>query len=433
MSGARVRNWPGPADTGSDVLAMGRVNAARGGAPGRSRATAGRAAPGPDAGAGGAAPGPQRAVVRGGAPGVVFPDGPGAHAARLVWGVLTAAVDPLSASAIGLSATVAPQLVRAALEFFEQAGLVLRIPGEPDRRGKAQQLWVLAGGVREGLGVAADAERQRHTASGGYAHGPALLAGAQASGTPRAVDCDPAPGAVRRGADADTAQEAVDLEAVLPFPKELSGARPGHRRVWRVLIEAEKVLRTVEVAEAAGISRSATASALAALARVRAVRRLREEGSDHWVLPPASLAARDKALGVTRSAAPPPAAKNPASGSVPVANPASAPAPVPAPGGPFPAVSGRAAAAVGVVSGLRRLRKGELEAMVLTELRGRYPEELGPTGLSHLLGGYSSGAITNCLVRLVVKAQVECTCEAPKRYRAVPDAGPRSPRRRTAG
>jgi hypothetical protein len=358
---------------------------------------------------------------------VVFPDGPGAHAARLVWGVLTAAVDPLSATAIGLSATVAPQLARQALEFFEQAGLVLRIPGEPTDRGKAQQLWVLAGGAAEGLGVAADAERQQRAASGGYGHGPAVLAAAHTGGT---AEHDPASGTAAGSDGVDEAKEALDVEEVLPFPAQLSGARPGHRRVWRVLVEAETVLRTVEVAEAAGISRSATASALAALARVRAVRRLREGGSDHWVLPPASLAARDKALGVARPAAPPPAAKSPAPGSVPVANPS--PAPVPAPGGPFAAVPGREAAAVGVISGLRRLRKGELEAMVLEELRRRYPEELGPTGLSHLLGGYSSGAITNCLVRLVVKAQVECTCEAPKRYRAVPDAGPRSSRRRTA-
>lgn len=410
---------------------MGRVNAARGGAPGRTRATAGRAAPGPDAGAGGAVPGPRGAAVGGGAAGVVFPDGPGEHAARLVWGVLTAAVDPLTVTAIGLSATVAPQLARQALEFFEQAGLVLRIPGEPTGRGRAQQLWVLAGGAGEGVGVAADAERQQRTACGGYGHGPAALAAARSEGTlPHAAERDRA-SATRDGGAADNAQTPVDLEAVLPFPAQLSGARPGHRRVWRVLIESERVLRTVEVAEAAGISRSATASALSALARVRAVRRLREGGSDHWVLPPASLAARDKALGVTRPSAPPPAAKSPAPGSVPAPSPA--PAPAPAPGGPFPAVPTRESAGVGVVSGLRRLRKGELEALVLKELRRRYPEELGPTGLSHLLGGYSSGAITNCLLRLQVRAQVECTCQAPKRYRAVPAAQEKGSRRRTAG
>ena len=422
MTGVRVRNRPGPADTGSDVIAMGRVNAARGGEPGGTGATAGRSAPGWDKGVGGVAPEPRGGAVGGDAAGVVFPDGPGEHAARLVWGVLTAAVDPLSASAIGLSATVAPQLARAALEFFERAGLVLRIPGEPTGRGRAPELWVLAGGAAEGVGVAADAERQQRTASGGYGHGPAVLA---SDTPPQAADHDPAPGA------ADDAPRAVNLETLLPFPAQLSGARPGHRRVWRVLLEAEKVLRTVEVAEAAGISRSATASALAALARVRAVRRLREGGSDHWVLPPASLAARDKALGVTRSAAPPPAAKSPAPRPVPATNPA--PAPVAAPGGRFPAVAVRDVAGVGVVSGLRRLRKGELEAMVLTELRRQYPEELGPTGLSHLLGGYSSGAITNCLVRLVIKAQVECTCQAPKRYRALAAARGKGPRRRTAG
>ncbi len=417
---------PGPADTDTDVIMMGRVNAARSAAPGRTRPAVWRAAPGSDGGAGGAGSGGHGATPADPA-GVVFPAGSGAHAARLVWGVLTAAVDPLSATAIGLSATVAPQLAHRALEYFERAGLVLCIPDEDSGRGARGKLWVLAGGVREGLDVAAAAAEAK-PAPGGYGHGPALLAEAAVGHPAQAPDLG------GQGAEdgCRTATGRVGLAAVLPFPKKLAGARPGHRRVWKVLIEADRVLRTVEVAEAAGISRSAAASALSSLARVRAVRRFREDGCDNWVLPPADLAARDEALGLTRPA--PLAAPGPEPGAGRKPRPAD-PVSLPASDAPLPpaALAPRGngeKAAVGAVSGLRRLRKGELEAMVLKALRERYPEELGPTGLSHLLGGYSSGAITNVLGRLQVKEQAEMTCPAPKRYRAIPAAEGKTPRRR---
>ena len=411
---------------------MGRVNAARGAATGRTRGAVRRTGPGADTGTGAVVAGAHGGGSGVVPAGVVLPDEPGAHAAGLVWGVLTAAVDPLSATAIGLSATVAPQLARAALELFERAGLVLRIPGEPTTRGARQELWVLAGGVREGTGIAAAAEAAR-LAADGCGSDPGLPT---ADHTNYGVGLqNPATGASPAADEDDPhARQGADLEEVLPFPKELAGARPGVRRVWKALVESERVLRTVEVAEAAGISRSAAASALSSLARVRAVCRSREDGSDTWVLPPDALAVRDKALGVNRPTALPGADGKPVGRAAGGLRPAPH-LPARDKVTPFPHSSAPPTPelmAVGVVSGLRRLRKGELEVMVLKELRRRYPEEFGPTGLSHLLGGYSSGAITNALVRLQVKQSVECTCEAPKRYRAIPAPDGTGTKRRKA-
>jgi hypothetical protein len=68
-----------------------------------------------------------------------------------------------------------------------------------------------------------------------------------------------------------------------------------------------------------------------------------------------------------------------------------------------------------------RLTKGELEARVLSTLRTLYPQELGPLGgLSREIGGYSSGAVSNALVRLHAKGRILQTCPAPKRYTALP-------------
>ena len=67
-----------------------------------------------------------------------------------------------------------------------------------------------------------------------------------------------------------------------------------------------------------------------------------------------------------------------------------------------------------------RLAKGELEARVLATLRKCYPEEFGPLGLSREIGGYSSGAVSNALVRLHAKGRILQTCLAPKRYAALP-------------
>ncbi len=129
-------------------------------------------------GGGGGAPGPGGAGSGDDAAGAAaVPDG-GSVAAGLVWGVLTAAVDPLSVGALASAASVPKSAVLRALERFEAAALVLRVP----RGRNASDLWVLAGGVREGIGITTHA-----SSPGGYGHGPALLAATQNSGVARTV------------------------------------------------------------------------------------------------------------------------------------------------------------------------------------------------------------------------------------------------------
>ena len=142
-------------------------------AGGRGTARPGRGADG--RGGGGGAPGSGGAGSGDDAAGAAVPDG-GSVAAGLVWGVLTAAEEPLSVGALASAASVPESAVAQALERFEAAALVLRVP----RGRSASDLWVLAGGVREGIGITA-----RASAGGGYGHGPALLRGADG-----AAGCD---------------------------------------------------------------------------------------------------------------------------------------------------------------------------------------------------------------------------------------------------
>ncbi|HTJ71613.1 MAG TPA: hypothetical protein VL551_29000 [Actinospica sp.] len=77
------------------------------------------------------------------------------------------------------------------------------------------------------------------------------------------------------------------------------------------------------------------------------------------------------------------------------------------------------AGAVGPVTGNPRLPKGGLQALVLDLLAEYYPDELGPVGMSKLLGGRSIGAITNAAERLCREHRLVCTRLAPKRYAAL--------------
>ena len=238
---------------------MGGSTGSGPGGRGAVRAGGGHGGDGTASGPGGAGSGGDAAGV------AAVPDG-GSVAAGLVWGVLTAAEEPLSVAALVSSASVPTSAVARALERFEAASLVLRVP----RGRSASDLWVLAGGVREGIGVAA----QGSSSSGGYGHGPVLL---------RAV-----------GGEAVVAPVA---EADLPLTQGLQAG--------------------------------------------------------------------------------------------PVAKPP-------------------------------RLAKGALEAKVLAKLRELYPQELGPLAVSRAVGGYSSGAVSNCLERLCVSGRAVLTCQAPKRYAALP-------------
>lgn len=77
---------------------------------------------------------------------------PGGRAARSVWGVLVGADAEMTATAITVAAGVARATVSTTLNALEKAGAVLRIPG--DAKSGTPDLWVLAGGVREGRGIA---------------------------------------------------------------------------------------------------------------------------------------------------------------------------------------------------------------------------------------------------------------------------------------
>jgi DNA-binding MarR family transcriptional regulator len=64
-----------------------------------------------------------------------------------------------------------------------------------------------------------------------------------------------------------------------------------------------------------------------------------------------------------------------------------------------------------------RLAAGELAAMVAAVLAAHPQIEYTPTMLSHLLGGRSSGAIHNVLVKMVQAGAAVRTCDKPKRFR----------------
>lgn len=267
----------GPGLCGTDVITMdGSMDPRPPGGRGATRpvrAADGRrgasGVPGPwAAGAGGE--GADVALVADG--GLAVPDG-GSVAAGAVWGALVAACDDeaLSVAALVQRAGASRVEVEQALERFEAAALVLRVP----RGRRAGAGWMLAGGVREGLGTA-----QVPSVANGCGHGPAL------------------PGT------------AAPTIGVVP------------------------------------------------------------DGSGQPVLqvdPPVDQAP-----------------------------------------------------AVGPVLKPPRLAKGELEAKVLTALRAHHPQEFGPLSLSREIGGYSSGAVSNALERLHVKGRILRTCEAPKRYAALP-------------
>jgi len=69
--------------------------------------------------------------------------------------------------------------------------------------------------------------------------------------------------------------------------------------------------------------------------------------------------------------------------------------------------------------GRARLAAGELAAMVAAKLAAHPDIEYTPAMLSHMLGGRSSGAIHNVLVKMVQAGAAVRTSDRPKRYRYV--------------
>jgi len=92
-----------------------------------------------------------------------------------------------------------------------------------------------------------------------------------------------------------------------------------------------------------------------------------------------------------------------------------------APTEPNPAPAGSAAhGAASTSSG--RLAPGALGAMVAAHLMAHPEKDFTPTELSHVLGGKSSGAIYNSLVKMKEAATVIQTCESPRRFRHCAEA-----------
>jgi DNA-binding transcriptional ArsR family regulator len=66
----------------------------------------------------------------------------------------------------------------------------------------------------------------------------------------------------------------------------------------------------------------------------------------------------------------------------------------------------------------KRLRPGELDALVISYLRAHASEDpLGPAAIAKALAR-SSGAVANCLARLAATGQIRQTAATPRRYTA---------------
>lgn len=73
-----------------------------------------------------------------------------------------------------------------------------------------------------------------------------------------------------------------------------------------------------------------------------------------------------------------------------------------------------------VEAGTDRLGKGALRSLVLDYVAAHAgPDGLGPTAVAKALGGRSSGAVGNALLRLEADGRVRLVTESPRRYRPV--------------
>ena len=369
----RGSGWAGPARHGTDVIMM--VDPVIPG-PGRAPRDAGgtRAGDGPAHGGGDVVPAPaapadvapDTAAPRGPVetPGSmdaaasaqippVVPEVPGAH---LVWGQLLATESPLGHEQIAETVDLPGSTVLRVLCALGRAGYVLRVPGS-NVRDPRQDVWLLAGGVREGHAVAdqTTAASNRVTQHAG--------------------------------------SRSTALDRIAEGDKQSAPFRPGvpvtwrARAVWRALADTEQALNEAEVARRAGVSIGTARIVLDRLVHLGAVTYAATAAEDRWQL--SSSYRGTSARPYTQKATPQ------AAGSDTVVR-------------------------FGPVTGNRRLAKGELRDMVLTALQDHYPAEFGPTGLAKLLGGYSNGAITNALAKLAAQHLIVLTCQAPKRYAALP-------------
>jgi DNA-binding IclR family transcriptional regulator len=308
----------------------------------------------PDAAAPGGPDTPPGAVVR------IAPPVPGVPGAHLVWQQLTGAQDPVGHEQVATATGLPDGTVLRVLCALGRAGYVLRIPGK-NARDPRQDLWLLAGGVREGRGVADQS----------------------------------APAPARTWQHADTPRQAPVGESergglLEPF-------RPGALVTWRAravwgALAADEAFDEVEVAQRAGVTPGTARIVLDRLLHSGAVTCTVTASGARW----------QRCPGYRTAAASPDRSREQAASAQPESD-----------------QSGEVVR-FGPVTGNRRLAKGELQQMVLTALQDHYPAEFGPTGLATLLGGYSNGAVTNALTRLAAQHRIVLTCQVPKRYAALP-------------
>lgn len=296
-------------------------------------------------------------------PRVPFPDGvPGGNTARLVWAVLAAAVEPLTANALASAASVSRSSVSKALNALELAGQVVRFAGEPQGKVSVADLWALPIGMRATSSTpVTTSDEPEPVGNWGEAEGESSIS-ADDGGT--AV-----PGTAVEPARSDP-QAVEGIGAAGAEPDQDGGEKQ------------EAMAPPCAVADEATAG-SAASDALAAVL---------DEGDM-----------------VADMATPP--------GGMRVVIDLPAPDPVDGASSPIPA---QPAPVVAVPVTPGRLQLGELRSLVLNILLAHYPREFGPTELSRALDGRSSGAIANALVKLCEAGEAVCTNPAPKRYRAVP-------------
>jgi DNA-binding MarR family transcriptional regulator len=209
--------------------------------------------------------------------------------------------------------------------------------------------------------------------------------------------------------------------AVIPPPPN-APTTPAVRALWPVLI-ARTGSTTAELAEAAKVSRSAAAKALAALEGASLVRRIPggRKGArlfpDRWEHMGPAKEVPAESDGVAEAATTGDSGADPADEVATLEGPTE---PDEAPAAEAGHIEQTDASQVSSESA--RLRPGALREMVIEYLRERPGEDFTPTALGKALER-SSGAIANALDKLVSDATVTRTSDKPRRYRLTGQSG----------
>lgn len=213
------------------------------------------------------------------------------------------------------------------------------------------------------------------------------------------------------GRDAAPGPATGGVRADGPTPPEFAD-HPDAGRAWAVLTATDKELTAQEVATAASLLRITALAVLLAFEQAGYVLRIpsRSSGGAHpdlWVLAGGVREGQSVADAVRSglleqlASCPPhePATRGSAEPDSPPESAASLP--------------------LGPVTGNPILPRGGLKELVLALLVEHYPNELGPAGISKLLGSRSTGAIRNAADSLCREGKAVCTDPAVRRYAAL--------------